>query len=655
MQHRLIQIYRHLATGLAALLAACMSISAIADSAWQTIVPGGDTSCSDGSAYRFFVRPGNSPASTKSQKVLLFLQGGGACWNRQTCDPAMQPSYTRFIPEDFQPEPFGAFNFQQPQNPFREYTTVYASYCSGDVHLGNRDAVYPAVNDGQQPLTIRHHGYRNMQAVLHWLYNNVPHAEDIFVAGSSAGAIASPYYAALVADHYPEAKVTQLGDGAGGYRQLVPGIQPHEQWGSFSFLSGTPAFAALQPTTFNFEQLYIAAANAHPAIQFSQYDTAEDQVQKQFLAMAGSPVKSLQPGLQANHADILARADNFNWFVAGGTMHTLLRRPEFYAFGARGVSFVDWLSQLAQGKEVSNVDCQQCQQNTYGGAAFTGPWAELWQSWEDRQQQYVAPFQIFDNVYYVGIKWVSAYIIQTSKGLILVDSLYGSWVEPLLHNIRQLGLDPADIKYVINTHGHFDHAGGAAVLQHRFGARVVMTAEDWALAAQPPERPQYYMPMPQQRPGHDLVVADGDVIELGDTRIELFQTPGHTTGVLSLRYQVRDGEQRHTAMTLGGVGLNFTGVERTKTYISSYQRLQSMQDGIEVSLPNHPDMGDVLLRAQRLSKRSAGEPHPFVDAEAYKARLRTSVANARAKLAQEQAGKTTDTLKALTNAIGQDN
>jgi len=134
---------------------------------------------------------------------------------------------------------------------------------------------------------------------------------------------------------------------------------------------------------------------------------------------------------------------------------------------------------------------------------------------DEARQKSVRPFKIFDNVYYVGIDWVAAYLIETSAGLILVDSLYGKWVQPLVNNIRKLGLNPRDVKYVINTHGHFDHAGGAAFFQAAYGARVVMTEEDWQLSRDKPELAAFYMPVPQR----DIVAEDGDVIELGRRRI----------------------------------------------------------------------------------------------------------------------------------------
>ena len=274
----------------------------------------------------------------------------------------------------------------------------------------------------------------------------------------------------------------------------------------------------------------------------------------------------------------------------------------------------------------------------------------LWASWEDRDQQYVEPFKIFDNVYYVGIDWVAAYLLTTSDGLILIDALYGHRIPQLVRNIRNLGFDPADVKYVIATHGHFDHSGGAGFMQRMYGSTVVMTEHDWGLTEAKPSNTRFYSPVPAR----DIVAVDGDVIELGDTKIELFETPGHTEGVLTMRYQVRDGDTEHTAITLGGVGLNFSGVERTEMYLESYARITGLQSGAAVSLPNHAAMGRVFERRDALAARKPGEPHPFVDENAFAADIAQFIANAQQKLVDEKSGNATDPLAALSDAISSD-
>lgn len=268
--------------------------------------------------------------------------------------------------------------------------------------------------------------------------------------------------------------------------------------------------------------------------------------------------------------------------------------------------------------------------------------------WNDPAIQTVEAFQIFDNLYYVGIDWVAAYVLETSAGLILIDTLYSPWVDHLLDGMTSLGLDPNDIKYVLVTHGHFDHAGGAAEIHRRFGATVVMSEEDWALAREPASIPAFAMDVPAT----GQIARDGEIIQLGDTRVELFKTPGHTEGVLSFRYPVHDGSQTHTAITLGGVGLNFSGVERTQTYLDSYARLRTeIARGASVSLPNHAEMGRVFERAERLKTRQPGEPHPFVDAQGFAQDLADFVAAAEKKLKAELNGSAGNPLDALDRAV----
>ena len=249
---------------------------------------------------------------------------------------------------------------------------------------------------------------------------------------------------------------------------------------------------------------------------------------------------------------------------------------------------------------------------------------------DDPAQQRVEPFQVFDNLYYVGAKWVSAWVLETDQGLILFDSLYGDLVDIAIDGIRALGMDPNDIRYVIVTHAHFDHIGGAKRMQDEFGAVVMMTEADWQMTEVEP----IYQAYP--KPRRHLTVGNGSSLNLGRTRLSFFQTPGHTPGVLSTRFTVYDDGYPHTAFMFGGVGLNFSGVERTEMYIDSVKRLMAMGD-IEVNVPNHEGSGDVFERYELLKQRQDGDPHPFVDPESYEAWLEILLINAEDKLQQEQA------------------
>lgn len=248
------------------------------------------------------------------------------------------------------------------------------------------------------------------------------------------------------------------------------------------------------------------------------------------------------------------------------------------------------------------------------------------------------PFKVFDNLYYVGIGWVAAWLVDTGDGLILIDTLYDEHVEPMLGRIRTLGFDPADIKYVFVTHAHFDHCGGIARVKEVSGATVGMTAEDWAMFAADADGSGGLPGFPTIPP--DLVIDEGRTITLGDATFTFHKTPGHTPGVLSMSFPVRDGASTHKAFMFGGSGLNFSGADRTQQYIDSIDRMMAME-GLEVNVPNHASMGDVFNRAKRLKERKPGDPHPFVAPDDFRAFLADQRAKAVAKLAREQAAAPT--------------
>ncbi len=336
---------------------------------WNTITPGGETTCSDGSPFRFFVRPAD-PA-----RLVFYLQGGGGCWDARTCDPQGQPTYTMTAIEEMRsaagtdPEEDAAHGiaaFNHPENPFADYSFVFVPYCTGDVHIGDRDAVYEAPATEGEPareVTIRHRGYINGKAALDWTGEHFLEPETVFVAGSSAGSIPAPVYARHLADRYPAARVTAFGDGAGGYRSLNE-TRPHESWGTIEALAHFDNMADVGTEELTFETLWIKAAQAHPAVTFTRYDTAEDDVQIRFLQLGGVNVDDgLQPLLDANEADIdaaLEGQDNYRSYIAPGELHTILLRPQFYTYESDGVKIRDWTAALAAGEPVADIHCGDC-------------------------------------------------------------------------------------------------------------------------------------------------------------------------------------------------------------------------------------------------------------------------------------------------------
>jgi metallo-beta-lactamase class B len=191
--------------------------------------------------------------------------------------------------------------------------------------------------------------------------------------------------------------------------------------------------------------------------------------------------------------------------------------------------------------------------------------------------------------------------VTTSDGLILIDALQDPYVDHLIDSIRKLGFDPKDIRYLLVTHAHVDHYGGAAQIQEQFGPRVGMIEGDWnALAANPSNR--------ARSPRQDIVYKDGDTLTLGNTTLRFHALPGHTPGGLSIEQTVYDNGTPYRAFTLGGVTPR-RGT--TKEHLAALERIMKIP-GIQVNVPNHPWRGQIHQRAARLAQRKPGEPHPFV-------------------------------------------
>jgi metallo-beta-lactamase class B len=241
-------------------------------------------------------------------------------------------------------------------------------------------------------------------------------------------------------------------------------------------------------------------------------------------------------------------------------------------------------------------------------------------------QKLVPPIRIFDNLYYVGTDYVSAYVVKTSAGLIMIDSLYNEFTAQALQAMERAGLDPKTIKYVLVTHGHNDHFGGARAIQDLSGARVAMTEADWAMAV----RPSGGNP-PALR--QDIVIRDGDSITLGDTSFKFYITPGHTTGVASMEFEVLDGTRKHKAFMFGGHNVTSNRAQDFEMFIGSVKRLMSTLSNVDVSLTSHPWGALIFQRAALLAARKPGDPHPFVDPEDFRAFLQERLTDAQMRLA----------------------
>ncbi len=226
---------------------------------------------------------------------------------------------------------------------------------------------------------------------------------------------------------------------------------------------------------------------------------------------------------------------------------------------------------------------------------------------------HVEPAKVFDNLYYLGQSEYSAWAVTTSAGIIVVDTLFDYSVEDeIIGGLTKLGLDPKNIKYVLVSHAHSDHIGGAKLLQDRFGAHVLMSEADWNLAA----RNTQSWPKPRR----DMVVSDGQKLTLGDTTLTMYLTPGHTPGTVSTLIPVRDQGRPHLAAEWGGTGFNFTITPDKprrywfETYASSADHFRDAvkKAGADVLIANHPNQDGAKAKLAALAKRKPGDPNPYV-------------------------------------------
>ena len=178
--------------------------------------------------------------------------------------------------------------------------------------------------------------------------------------------------------------------------------------------------------------------------------------------------------------------------------------------------------------------------------------------------------------------------------------------------MNTLGLNPSDIKYGIISHAHGDHDQGAAELQKRYGAQVVMGAPDWdATLARPATAPGGV-------PKRDVAVGpEGRKLTLGDTTIEIVSTPGHTPGPLSYVFPVKDRGRTVMVAYSGGTltGAFGTDAARWDEYIASQRKIATVAADARASviLSNHSEYDGAYTKARLIAApRQPGEDHPFV-------------------------------------------
>jgi metallo-beta-lactamase class B len=226
-----------------------------------------------------------------------------------------------------------------------------------------------------------------------------------------------------------------------------------------------------------------------------------------------------------------------------------------------------------------------------------------------RETWFIEPARVFDNLYFVGSKFHNSWALKTSEGIILLDTLFTyNSEEEIIGGLKKLGLDPATVKYVIISHAHVDHVGGAKLMQDRFHSRIVIGGPDWDSI----ERSVNGYPL--GKPKRDIVADDGQKITLGDTTVTIVTTPGHTPGTLSMLFTVKDKGKPLNVAYSGGTAFNFPSTAANfDTYIKSQSKMAAAAaaSGATILMSNHSEFDNAVTKIRLLAARKPGEPHPF--------------------------------------------
>ena len=247
--------------------------------------------------------------------------------------------------------------------------------------------------------------------------------------------------------------------------------------------------------------------------------------------------------------------------------------------------------------------------------------------WLDPERRYVHPFRLYGNVWYVGDAWVCVHLIDTGAGLLLLDSGNAGAEKLLINAIWEAGFRPADVKWIIHSHGHLDHIGAANFFRRMFGTRLYLGEPDARMFRERPwlsfiqgannDCAELFVP--------DHEITDGEVLTFGDTAIECVLVPGHTEGCVALFFDAHEGGETRRCGYHGGFGFNTLtkdhlieigdpGYKTRETYLRSLAKVRDRK--VEIFLGNHCVNNDTLLRRKKQLDDPAG-PNPFVDDTAW--------------------------------------
>ena len=269
--------------------------------------------------------------------------------------------------------------------------------------------------------------------------------------------------------------------------------------------------------------------------------------------------------------------------------------------------------------------------------------ARMFESWKAP----VPPRRLVANIHYVGAKNVSAFLLTTPEGHILIDTGFAETVPLIRRGVEQLGFEIGDIKFILSSHAHVDHTGGHAAMKRLTGAQVVASAADARLLESGgmddfSPFPKLLMRYEAVKP--DRIIRDGDTVTLGGTTLTAHLTPGHTRGATTWTATVRDGDAQHTVVffssvsIVGGTGLLTRPAypEIVDDYRATFAKLKALPCDIWFS--PHAEQFGLAGKLDRLDRDPTS--NPFLDRDGWRKTIEAAERGFLDQLAAESAAPT---------------
>jgi metallo-beta-lactamase class B len=234
----------------------------------------------------------------------------------------------------------------------------------------------------------------------------------------------------------------------------------------------------------------------------------------------------------------------------------------------------------------------------------------------------VPPFQIIGNLYYVGATEIGSFLITTRQGHILLDGGLVETAPQIERNIAQLGFKLEDVKILLNSHAHFDHAGGLAELKRKTGAKMIASARDAELLRAGGHGDFRFgdtLPFPPVQV--DQIIGDGESIELGGQKLIALLTPGHTKGNTTWTTTISDGSRSYNVVFVGSPTTLDYQLVRKESYpgiASDFEKTFAVLKKLpcDIFLSDHGSFFSFEQKRERLARGE--KPNPFIDPDGYK-------------------------------------